>query len=187
LLVVARLEPLYLHRSKPLVPAKTYFHLWTLVAHVIGCGQKAYLEAFGDPASITKHLPALTNQTGLYPQAVFRFEQMTFEAQKLRLLEAYTYPHDAEAKRALDAKLLDETLATATPFERAVFRVAKAVSGFFHALPDVRASFKGSRFDRGYPERYPIFDELDSGEVVARAETQSSEVRPLGVKTDDAA
>jgi hypothetical protein len=170
LLVVARLEPLYLHRgNKPLVPCKTYFQLWMLVQHVIGCGRDAYLEAFSSPESITQHLAAMTNQTGLYAQAVFRFDDMTFEAQKLRLLEAYSFPHDIEAKRALDAKLRDETLASSTPFERFVFSVAKQILGFFQATPDVRESFKGPRFDRGYPERYPIFDELDSGEVVARA------------------
>jgi hypothetical protein len=33
----------------------------------------------------------------------------------------------------------------------------------------MRASFKGPRFDRGFPELWPSFQQLDSGEVVVRA------------------
>jgi hypothetical protein len=169
LLVIARLEPLYLHRgNKPLIAAKTYFHLWMLVQHIIGCGREAYLEAFAQPESVTKHLASLTNHTGLYALSVFRLEEMTFDAQKLRLIDAYTFPHDPEAKRAVDALLRDETLANANRFERLVYGVARKVSGFFHVVPDIRDGFKGPRFDQGYPELYPKFEELDSGEVVLR-------------------
>jgi hypothetical protein len=42
-------------------------------------------------------------------------------------------------------------------------------SGFFWLMPYVRASFKGPRFDQGYPEMLPSFQQLDTGEVVVRA------------------
>src|SRR6202008_677628 len=40
LILVAQLEPLYLHRgAKPEIPVNTYFQLWMLVQHIIGCGK----------------------------------------------------------------------------------------------------------------------------------------------------
>jgi hypothetical protein len=33
-------------------------------------------------------------------------------------------------------------------------------------MPHVREAFRGPAFERGYPELYPTFVELDSGEVV---------------------
>ena len=113
-------------------------------------------------------MPALTNQTGLYALSIFRFEEMIFEAQKLRLIEAFTYPHDAASKAIMDARLRDETLASSPPFERFVFRIAQQVAGFFSLVPAIREAFKGPRFDQGYPEQYPTFEELDSGEVVSQ-------------------
>jgi hypothetical protein len=170
LLLVSRLEPLYLHRGfRPRIPVKTYFHLWMLAQHVIGNGREAYLAAFADPLSIAQHVPALTNQTGLYALSIFRYEEMIFEAQKLRLITAYVYPHDTEMKRAIAEKVKASNLETLAPLERLFVRVAQGVSGFFNVLPDIRDNFKGPRFDQGYPERYPEFRELDSGEVVVSA------------------
>jgi hypothetical protein len=181
LLVIARLEPLYLHRYKPVVPAKTYFHLWMLVHHVIGCGKSAYLEAFERPESIVKHLPDLTNQTGLYAHSVFRFDDMIFEAQKLRLMEAYAFPHDLELKRLHDLRLRDETHASCPPVERFVYSMGRKVSGFFWTVTDLRDAFKGPRFDGGVPEHYPIFTELDSGEVIVNEAVRPAKPPAPGV------
>jgi hypothetical protein len=167
LLLIARLEPLYLHRGfKPLIPVKTYFHLWMLVHHIIGCGRAKYLAAFAQPESAKSHVPEMTGQTGLYALAVFRLEEFTFEAQKLRLIDAMVFPHDVAAKRANDEKLKSENLEGFTPAERFFIRITQSVSGFFNIAPIIRDNFKGPAFDRGYPELYPTFRELDSGEVV---------------------
>jgi hypothetical protein len=91
---------------------------------------------------------------------------MVFEAQKLRLITAYVYPHDQETKRAVTEKIKNNDLESLLPAERLFVRVAQAISGFFNVLPDLRDGFEGPRFDRGYPERYPIFTELESGEVI---------------------
>ncbi len=179
LLVVARLEPFYLHRGfKPLIPVRTYFHLWLLVHHVIGCGRDAYLAAFANPESIKSHVPDMTTQTGLFALAVFRFEEMTFEAQKLRLIESMMFPHDPVLKRASAEKLMRDTLEGFTPLERLFLRVSRSISGFFNIAPIIRDSFKGPRFERGYPERYPTFRELDSGEVVLAAHAKPPETAP---------
>jgi hypothetical protein len=167
LILVARLEPLYHHRGlKPLIPVRTNFHLWMLVHHVIGCGKHAYLAALADPPSVAAHAPAMTNQTGLYALAVFRFEEMTFDAQKLRLLETYFYPHDQQKKRELHQRLKNDDDSTLKPLERKLVRLARAAFGLFSVLPHVREAFRGPAFERGYPELYPTFVELDSGEIV---------------------
>jgi hypothetical protein len=165
LLVVARLEPMYLGRGlSPLVPAKTYFHLWLAVQHVIAKGRDAYLAALNDPASIKKTLDEMTAQSGTYLMSIFRYEPMIFEAQKLRLLTAVGSPHDEEAKRRIEFGTEGMN-----KFEKTVVKLSEMFSGFFWVMPHIRASFKGPRFDQGYPELYPSFQQLETGEVVVRA------------------
>jgi hypothetical protein len=166
LLLVARLEPMYLRRGfKPLLPARTYFHLWLATQHLMAKGRDAYLAAMKDPASaVTQALSEMTPQSGSYLMSVFRYEPMIFEAEKLRLLTAVGPPHDEEGKRkmAFGTEGMNK-------FEIAVVKLSTLFSGFFWIMPHIRASFKGPRFDRGYPEMWPSFQQLDSGEVVVRA------------------
>jgi hypothetical protein len=167
LILVSRLEPLYLHHGlTPEIPVPTYFQLWMLVQYVIGNGREAYLSVFAEPRSIARYAPEMTAESGLYAQSVFRLEEMTFEAQKLRLLAAYLYPHNQAAKDAMDRRMRATNLEGLTAFERRFTILSRAVSGFFNTLPYIRAAFKGPRFDHGFPELYPIFTELDSGAVV---------------------
>jgi hypothetical protein len=173
LLLVARLEPHFLHRGmKPEIPVRTYFHLWMLAHYVIGSGRDAYVAAVADPLSVKRYIPQLTNENGLYAQSIFRLEEMTFEAQKLRLMTCMLFPHDPEEKKAFNEKIKSGNLAAMTPAERLFVRVTQAISGFFNVLPDIRDGFKGPKFDLGYPELYPTFRELDSGEVVLRSYTK---------------
>ena len=75
-------------------------------------------------------------------------------------------PLTEELKRAAAEKVKANDLEAMTPTERVFVRIAQNVSGFFNVLTDIRDNFKGPRFDRGYPEMYPTFTELDSGEVI---------------------
>jgi hypothetical protein len=174
LLLVARLEPLYLGRGlHPEIPAKTYFHLWMLVQQIIGNGREAYLAAMASPKAVAlEELPKLTTETGLYALSVFRYESMVFEAQKLRLITAFSPPHDEEQKR----RILHST-EEMTGFEQTIAKLAGAFSGFFTVMPTIRDNFKGPKFDQGYPELYPSFQQLESGEVIVRAHAK----RPEGV------
>ena len=36
-------------------------------------------------------------------------------------------------------------------------------------MPYLRDAFKGPRFDQGYPELFPLFEQLESGEVVVKS------------------
>jgi hypothetical protein len=180
LLLVARLEPLYLGRGlHPEIPAKTYFHLWMLVQHVIGSGREAYLAAMADPKSVALELPKMTTQTGLYLLSIFRYESMVFEAQKLRLITAFSPPHDEAQK----ARIMRNKEAM-SGFEQTLATLAESFSGFFSVMPDLRDNFKGPRFDQGYPELYPSFEQLDSGEVIIKAfRTPPEGVDLPGMKT----
>jgi hypothetical protein len=166
LILVARFEPLYLYRgSKTPIKAKTYMHLWMLAQHIIAQGKAAYLEALANPASWNTQLAGMTNKSGLYPLSVFRFEDMCFEAQKLRLINSIVHPHDPAAKREIIDKLRDQNLAELGRAERIFMSIAQSISGYFCVMGDIRESFVGPEFDHGFPELYPTFEELDSGDV----------------------
>jgi hypothetical protein len=165
MLLVARLEPLYLGRgSKPELPAVTYFQIWMAVHHLIGQGKDAYLAAMAEPRSVANALAEVTPQTGLYYFSLFRFESMCFEAQKLRLVSAITPPFD-EAKK----KAMAYSTEVMTPLEKKVVAISQTFSGFFNVMPYIRDAFQGPRFDHGFPELYPSFQQLESGEVVPRS------------------
>jgi hypothetical protein len=153
LCLVARLEPLYLGRGgKPLIQPKSYFHLWMLAAHIIGNGREAYLRAMAGPLTAAEDLPSMTPQSGLYYLSIFRFEAMVFDAQKLRLVAATLTPS-----------------APVFAAEQSEPQAAGALFGISWIMPCLRESFRGPRFDHSYPERYPTFSQLASGEVVVSA------------------
>ena len=165
LILVARLEPLYLGRgSKPLIPVDTYFHLWMLAQHVIGKGKDAYLQALANPIAINEQIPEMTAQTGMYYFSLFRYESMIFDAQKCRLLAQMSAPYDEDQKRAQ----LTADRESMTGLQRMGDRLSRVFSGFYCIAPAVMDSFKGPRFDRGFPELYPTFRQLPSGEIAIR-------------------
>ena len=170
LMLVVKLEPHYLHQGlSPEIPVRTYFHLWLLANHVLGGGKEAYLRALAEPLSVIEEVPRLTTETGLYPLAVFRSSELTFDAQKMRLLEQYFYPHDQAEKRRLDEQLKTEEMSGLSPLEHKLVGLMRKVSGMYSLMPFIRASFRGPAFDKGYPELYPRFGEKPSGEVVIEA------------------
>ena len=166
LILLARFEPLYLYRgSKAELPASTYLQLWMLAQHSVAQGKRAYLAAYADPLACKAQLAAMTNQNGLYFNALFRFDEMCFEAQKLRLLDSVSYPHDSAQKRVNVAKRRVTDLSTLSKAERFVVKGARTLSGFFCVMDDLRESFIGPAFNRGFPELYPTFAELESGDI----------------------
>jgi hypothetical protein len=101
----------------------------------------------------------------LYGLALIRHDAMRFEAQKLRLIEAFAYPHDAAAKRAQAERLRKGSFDDLPAGERFAFNVAFRVSGYFHVLSAIRDAFQGVRFEAQHPEQYPRFIEDESGEI----------------------
>jgi hypothetical protein len=177
--LVARFEPLYLYRGhSPLLSVPTYFHLWMLAHHVIGCGPEAYHQDFEEPLRAREHVRNLTPETGLYALGLFRYDAFRFEAQKLRLIQAFTYPHDRESKLSLARRLRTRDFAALPAAERFAFRVAFRVSGYFHVLSALRDAFRGPRFEGEHPERYPSFVEDESGEIRSRDPSEPADSRP---------
>jgi hypothetical protein len=62
-----------------------------------------------------------------------------------------------------------------TEFERKLATAAEHTSGYFTVMPVIRDNFQGPRYDEGYPELYPSFKQLDSGEVVVDAHKEPPE------------
>lgn len=170
LVLVSRLEPLYLHQGrKPQIPVPTYFHLWMLAHHIVCSGKNAYLAAVAEPRSVVSYIPELTDHNGLFALCLFRYEEAIFESQKLRLIEAFQFPHDVVQKRANLDLLRRRDFSGLPKLQRSILELTLRVSGFFNVAPTLRDSFIGPAFDQGYPELYPTFEELPSGEVVVSA------------------
>ncbi len=179
LFLVARLEPSFLHRGHtPSIDVPTYFHLWLLAHHIIGCGREAYERVFAHPESAAEHVPQLSAQTGLYGLALFRSDALRFEAQKLRLIEAFTHPHAPEAKARLAERLRARDFEGLPAGERFAFRAAFRISGYFHVLPAIREAFSGSRFEPEHPELYPRFNEDANGEL-RRMDAEPGDAGPV--------
>ena len=166
LILLARFEPLYFYRGKrPALQAQTYLHLWMLAQHCVAQGKHAYLEALNDAASWQERLSSMSNQEGLYFTSVFRFEEMCFEAQKLRLLSSVTHPHDLGQKQLIARKHRHPDKESLTPGEKLVVGIARTFSGFFCVMGDIREGFIGPAFEQGFPELLPTFEELEDGDI----------------------
>src|SRR5262249_8277001 len=103
--------------------------------------------------------------TGLYYFSLFRYDSMCLDVQKMRLLAVLSAPYDEDKKRAF----LESSPDTWTPVQRFLDSAAQALSGDYCVATQLIDQFKGPRFDLGYPELYPTFRELESGEIVVRA------------------
>jgi hypothetical protein len=180
LILVARFEPRFFYQGgRPELRAQSYLHLWMLAHHIIAQGKAAYLDALARPEVWNEQLAGMTNQSGLYMHSVFRFEEMCFEAQKLRLIDAVAYPHDPAAKAVVVKHLLAKNLEEVPTPQRTIIKFARALSGFFWVMTDIRLAFKAPAFHRGFPELYPTFEELESGDIRLKSYAYPEPGEPL--------
>jgi hypothetical protein len=180
LILLARFEPLYFYRgARPLLAAPSYLHLWMLAQHILSQGKAHYLACHSDQARWSTELSAMTTWSGLYLNSVLRFEEMCFEAQKLRLLESVGFPHDPEEKRAIAAKHRTQDPSLLTGSDRLIVSLARTFSGFFCVMVDVRESFIGPAFNQGFPELYPSYEELPSGDIRVKSYAHPEPNQPL--------
>ena len=151
----AKLLPLYLYQGlKPKrLPAKTYLHLWMLIQHIIAQGPEVYRAVLDKPETAKDHLSDLTIDNGMYFLCIFRYETMIFDAQKLRLVRAVLGPYGQP-----DGVLTEGQIK--------VMGLLQNLFGYFELADRLKDSFRGPQFDRGYPERYPVFEVAESGEVM---------------------
>jgi hypothetical protein len=98
LFLFAKLEPLFLDagiapllgRKTATFDAKSHYHLRLVTQHVVGDGRDAYERAMREPLDARAALGAMTMASGHLFQALFRYEAVVFQSQKLRILDAYT-------------------------------------------------------------------------------------------------
>jgi hypothetical protein len=154
IVLAERLEPHYLGKGffNPPIPAKTYLHLWMLIQHVIGKGRQTFEAVYQEPLSAREHLEDMTVYTGTYYLCIFRFWQMVFDAQKLRLIRAFMGPYE-------------DPEPPLTPMQQKLLGLAHSLFGYFELADVLVKHFKGPDYDLGCPERYPKF-QVDADGVV---------------------
>jgi hypothetical protein len=162
--LLARLEPLF-ERSwfRPKIAVRNYFELGMLASDVIVRGKNAYGAVFADPAAACALAAELTAARGLFMIAIFRYDAMVFEAQKMRLLRAIMEP---EGRR---------TTAKDQERERLFARIGERLFAIATLSPFMVEQFKGPAYERGFPERYPKF-KLTPSAAVVRIETAAADL-----------
>ena len=65
---------------------ETLFQVHMLIHHIISEGKATYDAVYRDPARAAGFVGQMTEETGLFLTALFRYETLTFHARKFRLL-----------------------------------------------------------------------------------------------------
>jgi hypothetical protein len=158
----ARLEPSFLDgglgalfgkRASTLDLPSTH-HLRLFALHLVGEGRAVYDAVMKDPAVSKEHLASFSLDSGHFFHALFRYEALVYQCQKMRLLKAYI-EHRGRAEF--------------TPEARASRRGIEALARRFFGVADTmeflrtRLDSEDDRLD--VEERWPEFEILDSGEV----------------------
>ena len=155
----AKLDPLVLYRfRKPLLPVKNYGRLWLLMHDVILEGREAFENMLANPLSLVPRAEELSLERGLYLNAIFRYEAMVFEAQKLRLIQSFVISYHTPTPRR-------------ARFEQRLKRFAERVTLFVEAFDFMQDKLKGPAYDRGYPECYPEYIRTPEGVVQLKDES----------------
>jgi len=94
-LLYARLEPTleaaglrgYLQPGPQALGVNSLYELRLLSGHIVAEGRAIYDAVFAHPASAGEHAASMTMFTGHRLQAIFRYEWLVYQSQKLRLLD----------------------------------------------------------------------------------------------------
>jgi len=158
----AKIEPLFLDQGiKPVfgkvaatLDVKTHYHLRLLTHHIVAEGRKAYDAVIGDPRLAIGHAANMTMQSGNFFHAVFRYELLVYQSQKLRMLEAITEhrgrppPTEAQkrAKQQLEA-------------------IARRSFGAVELAEFLKTQFTTEEDVLDVPENWPRFEFTETTEV----------------------
>jgi hypothetical protein len=161
-LLLERLSPLFHGQLfRPKLGVKSHFQLGMLTSELILDGQAAYDAAWDDPATLAERAARVTAASGLLMIALFRFDVMVFEAQKLRLLLAIGEPQGRRMSAAEQR------------YEATMLAIGERLFGAVAALPFLKEQFRGPAYEQGHPEAYPRFVISQTGEVVRAASVES--------------
>jgi hypothetical protein len=133
---------------------KTGHHLRLFAYHVLGEGRDPYDALCRDSSLAAAECERMTMQSANYLQALFRYEAVLYQCQKLRLMKAFTEhegrPEPSEAKRKNAEKL-----------QAAV----KGIVGSLDVVEFLRTQMTGPEDVLDTPEEWPRFRMDPTGEV----------------------
>lgn len=150
----ANLEPHFFGHREPSIELPTYLHLRMLVHDILCLGRQSYERARVDPAFAMECAQGLTVADGLRLQGIFSYDRFVAEGQKIRLLDAVLVRASERHPDSDKAR-----------YEAGVDSMAKRIWGVAHMTPLLRDWFRGERFERGQPERYPLFELQPDGSI----------------------
>jgi hypothetical protein len=162
-MLFARLEPLFnqddlgktLRREPTALGVPSLYELRLLTHHIIAEGRAAYDAVIADPNSVRAHAERVDMFTAHSFLALFRYEALIYQSQKLRLLEVVTKvrgrPEPSERQRAARAK--NEA-------------IGKRGFGVLSVAEFLRVQFTEAEHVLDVPERYPQFEFTPEAEVV---------------------
>ena len=159
----ARLEPswraaglrAYFAEGPQALGVNSLYELRLLTHHIVAQGREAFDAAIAEPALAGQHAAVMTLFTGHCFQAVFRYEWLVYESQKLRLLEAVfkTAGRDPLSPKQERARAKNEAL-------------AKRGFGALTIAEFLRSQLETEEHTLDIPERWPRFVFNARAEVV---------------------
>lgn len=167
LFLVARCEPDFVAggllailglRAAPL-EVRSHWQLALLARHVICEGREAYDQVMASPREARAHAARMTTASGAFLDALFRFESLVHQSQKLRMLASQVdvegWPAPSERKRRVGAWGLER---------------ARRLWGVFEMMEFLREQFRDEGERAGFPERWPRFRLQRDASLVEREE-----------------
>jgi hypothetical protein len=168
-LLFAKLEPLFSDagvrplwgHTKPTLDVPSLYELRLLTHHIVAQGRTAYDAVIASPRSAAEHAVRMTMFTGHSFQALFRYEALVYQAQKLRLLDAVTKTLGRPEPNAKQRAARERGNA-----------YAKRCFGALVAIDFLKTQFTGDEDILDVPERWPRFEFTPEAEVVCAGTPQ---------------
>ena len=162
-LLFARLEPLFNDAGirpfwgdvKPSLDVPSLYELRLLTHHIIVQGKASYDAVIAQPLSANEHAAQMSMFTGHSFQALFRYEALVYQAQKLRSLESFTNTlgrHEPTPKQR-------EARERGTAFVKRVF-------GALSVIEFLKTQFTAEEDILDVPEHWPRFEFTPEAELV---------------------
>jgi hypothetical protein len=161
--LLARLEPLFnrdglretLRLDPPALGVPSFYELRLLTHHIVAEGRAAYDAVIADPGSARAHAERATMFTGHGFQALFRYEALIYQSQKLRLIDVMTKvggrPEPNARQQAARAR---------------IGQLARRCLGVVSVVDFLKTQFTEDEHVLDVPERYPRFEFTADAEVV---------------------
>ena len=144
----------YLKPGPQALGVNSLYELRLLTQHIIAQGRDAYDAVTAQPETAGDYAASMTCFTAHAPQAVFRYEWLVYQSQKLRLLD--TVLHIAGRKPLTPRQELTRRKNEA---------LAKRVFGALTVAEFLKGQFQ-TREHADIPENYPTFSFDQNGEVI---------------------